>query len=197
MRTVKNRMVLTSGWALSFRVALLCIVVATTPASASDAGAGAELAPEVLVQKHFSDDPPAPTLLSVKGDSAKLATQILGAPYPLATVQYWRRGNQTLWVLAARGKTHVFTTGFLVEDKKIVATEIIAYHGARGRGVLSKRFTRQFLGLSLKRGDRLSKRVHGITGATISSKAMINTARLALAWDATVGREKDESGGHE
>ena len=195
MRTVKNRMVLTSGWALSFSVALLCIALSVTQSVASDADA--DLATDVFVQKQLGEATPAPSVLKVQGDDANMATQLLGSPYPSATAHYWRRGGRSLWILEARGKTHVFTTGFVVEDKKIVATEIIAYHGARGRGVLSKRFTRQFLGLNLKKGNRLSKRVHGITGATISSKAMINTARLALAWDATVGREKDESGGHE
>lgn len=176
---------------MNFSVTLLCIVAIATQATAFEADA--ELAMEALIQKHFGDDPPPAAVLSVQGDHAELAKQILGTPYPHATARYRRRGSRSLWVLPARGKTHVFITCFVVDNKKIIASEILAYHGKRGRGILSKRFTRQFLGLSLKRGDRLSERVHGITGATISSKSTINTARLALAWDATVGREKSNS----
>lgn len=45
-------------------------------------------------------------------------------------------------------------------------------------------FTRQFQGVSLTSNDKLSKKIDGITGATLSVWALQKVARLALMFDA-------------
>ena len=45
-------------------------------------------------------------------------------------------------------------------------------------------FTRQFQGVSLTSNDKLSKKIDGITGATLSVWALQKVARLALIFDA-------------
>lgn len=79
--------------------------------------------------------------------------------------------------LETRGRSNTITAGFVVHAGRLTRTEVLVY---RERKIRLRSFTRQFDGASLTEGRRLDRRIDGITGATISVKAMQNLARVAL-----------------
>jgi hypothetical protein len=113
---------------------------------------------------------------------------LLGHAYPGLRVRYWQQGARTAWVLDEIGKEQPITTGIVVEQGRILDIAVLAYRESRGGEVRQSFFTRQFTGASLTTRDALTQRVDGISGATLSVRAMQNMARLALLLDAQRGQ---------
>ena len=113
----------------------------------------------------------------------KRAETILDHPYQGLRVRYWQSGQRTAWVLDEIGKEQPITTGIIVENGKILSVDVLAYRESRGAEVQQSFFTRQFQGLTLTNTDKLSKKIDGITGATLSVWALQKVARLALMFD--------------
>ncbi len=158
-------------------VVTICLLIATTTF--------AENAPpaEAFVAAQFTN-PPTPATLALTGQATKAVEDILGQPYTRKGIRYWRAEDKTVWILEARGRTHLITAGFAVQDGSISLCEVLVYRESRGREVRGNRFLRQFQGASLTEDRGLNRRIDGITGATISVNAMKNMARLALYLDA-------------
>ena len=121
-----------------------------------------------------------PMQISVTGDLKRTAAGILGHRYPASSIRYWRADGKTAWVLEAKGRSRLITAGFIVQGDKIINSKVLAYRESRGGEIQRSSFTKQFVGVKLGRNRKLSKRIHSITGATISVTAMKNMARLAL-----------------
>jgi hypothetical protein len=121
---------------------------------------------------------------AVTGEVARVCADVLKHPYPRKTVQYWGESAKRIWVLSARGKHGLITAGFVVEGGRISVSRVLADREQRGRPIRSDRFLRQFKGTGLRDGNKLDRRIDGITGATISSTAMTKMALLALRLDA-------------
>ena len=137
---------------------------------------------DVFVAEQF-EQPVTGQELSVTGDVARVCRTVLGSAYPQGSIRYWRQSGRTVWVLSSRGKHGLITAGFVVDGGVISTGAVLADREQRGRPIRSRRFLRQFEGIGLREDGRLDKRVHGITGATISSNAMRNMALLALRLD--------------
>jgi hypothetical protein len=155
----------------------ICLLIATTTLAQGSSP------PESFVAAQFTN-PPVPATMALTGEKAKAVEDILGHPYARKEVGYWRAEEKTVWILEARGKTHLITTGFVVQDGCISTCQVLVYRESRGREVRAERFVRQFKGASLTKDRGLNRRIDGITGATISVNAMKNMARLALYLDA-------------
>jgi hypothetical protein len=52
-----------------------------------------------FLREIFSDAPPSPQVLWLKGDIRETATAILGHPYPGLRVRYWDKDARTAWIL--------------------------------------------------------------------------------------------------
>ena len=128
--------------------------------------------------------PPPPSSIEIRGPVAETATRILGHACPLPRVRYWRADGRTAWVLETRGKMGPIVAGFVVRAGRIEKSRVLASREQRGREIQSRRFLAQFEGVALRADLALDRRVDGLTGATISSNAMRNLARLALHLDA-------------
>lgn len=112
------------------------------------------------------------------------AEAILGHPFAALRVRYWRQDGQTVWILDEIGKEQPITAGILVRAGRIADVKVLAYRESRGGEVQQSFFLRQFKDATLASPqDRLNRRVDGITGATLSVRAMQNMARLALLFD--------------
>jgi len=125
-----------------------------------------------------------PKILWLNQTLKKRAETILDHPYQGLRVRYWQSGQRTAWVLDEIGKEQPITTGIIVENGKILSVDVLAYRESRGAEVQQSFFTRQFQGVSLTSNDKLSKKIDGITGATLSVWALQKVARLALMFDA-------------
>ncbi len=145
---------------------------------------GATLA-SVPVDSYIARHLPAPEMrvLWLTPLLKQRAEAILGHPYSGLRVRYWRQGGRCVWVLDDIGKEQPITAGFLVEQGRIMDIQVLAYRESRGGEVQQAFFTRQFSGAALTSADSLNRRVDGITGATLSVRAMERMARLALLFD--------------
>ncbi len=113
---------------------------------------------------------------------------ILGHPYGQARVRYWRRDDRYVWVLDEIGKEFPITAGFVVDAGALAQARVLVYRESRGQEISNAGFLAQFEGARLKGQDAsaLTRRIDGITGATMSVDAMDRMARLALWFTAQV-----------
>lgn len=128
-------------------------------------------------------------------NSAKLATlwmtkevaaqsdKILGHAPKQSRLRYWKNGLQTAWILDEIGKEEPITAGFIIENGKIVQASILAYRESRGWEVRHANFLKQYQNVGLLPDNFLNKNIDGISGATLSVRAMGRMARLALYYD--------------
>ena len=121
--------------------------------------------------------------------------RIMDGNDPETRVAYWQAAASTAWILQGRGRTGVFTAGFVVYEGRIVDCRVLEYHESHGRAIKSKRFLRQFRNAGLRDDRQLDRRIDGVTGATISVKSITNLARLALFLDQIRLRMSDASAG--
>ncbi len=101
-------------------------------------------------------------------------------------LRYWRAGERTAWILEEIGKEQPITLGVAVEDSRIARVDVLAFRESRGWEIRYPFFTEQFSGLALADDGYLSAPIDGITGATLSVRAVERVARLALWLDARV-----------
>ena len=87
------------------------------------------------------------------------------------------------------GKTQPITTGYVVEDSKITQVRILIYRETHGYEVRHPSYTSQFEGATLIEMAKLDRQINGIAGATLSHRALIRMAQLALFMDSQVGRK--------
>lgn len=97
--------------------------------------------------------------------------------------RYWTDGTRTVWILEDIGKEELITAGFAVENGTAVASRVLVYRETRGHEIASPAFLAQFEGTRLLPDGRLSKNIDGISGATLSVRAMERMERLALYFD--------------
>ncbi len=109
--------------------------------------------------------------------------QILGHPYPKVRLTYWSTQNRTIWVLEEIGKDRPITTGIVIENGKIKAVEILKFREPRGGEVQLPGFRTQYKGAVLSNNLQLDRVIDGISGATLSVRAVTKLARMALFLD--------------
>lgn len=127
----------------------------------------------------------APTVatLWLTKDVATQTENILGHSPKQVRLKFWKAGLQTAWILDEIGKEEPITAGFVVENGKILQVSILAYRESRGGEVRHVNFLKQYQGAGLQQDTQLNKTIDGISGATLSVRAVGRMARLALYFD--------------
>ncbi|NCN44667.1 MAG: FMN-binding domain-containing protein [Piscirickettsiaceae bacterium CG_4_9_14_3_um_filter_43_564] len=127
------------------------------------------------------------------GDKKQVSSQILSHSYYKIRVPYWQAENanrsrtaKTAWVLEEIGKEKLITIGVVIEEQKIQAVRILKFRESRGWEVKLPSFTQQFKGSQLNDKNQLTQTVDGISGATLSVRAVTHIARLALYLQSTL-----------
>lgn len=132
---------------------------------------------QLLAQAFGGQIPPASMLwLDLK---AREQAKVIAQEDPGFRRRYWREDDTTVWVLDVIGRDHPITVGVIVTNDGIKAMNVLVYRESRGWEVRHEFFTKQFNGIELK-DKKLDKRIDGITGATLSVRALQRAARLAL-----------------
>lgn len=124
------------------------------------------------------------------------ATVMLGHAPGFLRLRYWPVDRGTLWIIDEIGKEMPITIGVVVRDAAIARVQILEYRESRGGEVRYPFFTNQFQGAHLE-GEQLDRHIDGISGATLSVRAVRNVARLALHLDARVREKQQATGGLE
>jgi hypothetical protein len=140
---------------------------------------------DFLVQV-FSGTPPKPKLLWLKKDIRKEATHILKHRPGFMRTRYWQTDQQSVWVINEIGKTKPISIAVVIKDNKIVLLKVLAFRESRGWEVKHDFFTDQFKQNGLNADLTLTEPIDGISGATLSVRALTKVAQLALYFDRLV-----------
>ena len=166
-----------------FKKHLQCIGLVLILASPFSLQAETYFTPQQFVDGAFGvNSAKLETLWMTKG-VAQQADKILGHAPKQLRQRYWKHGLQTAWILDEIGKEEPITAGFIVESGKIVQASILAYRESRGGEVRHANFLKQYQNVGLLPDNFLNKNIDGISGATLSVRAMGRMARLALYYD--------------
>jgi len=136
--------------------------------------------PEDFLKETFQNSVPEPRLLWLTGERQKVAEQILGHKSTSLRIRYWKMGEKSAWILDEVGKDEPITTGVVIHQDKIEQLKVLIFRESRGWEIKYPFFTDQFKETQLKADFNLNKTIDGISGATLSVKALQKVARLAL-----------------
>ncbi len=163
-------------------VPLALSLIVASPACAVDVF----MEPDRFLSEVFEGAAPPTSFLWLKGDVKAEAAKILGRKPGGLRMRYWRDAERTVWILEEIGKTQPITTGISVKSGEIERLQVLIYRESHGWEVRYPFFTDQFRGMKLDEDYSLSERVDGISGATLSVRALTKLARLALRLDEIV-----------
>jgi hypothetical protein len=148
---------------------------------------------DTFLAESFDGKVPEPEMLWISGETRDAVKKILGHNPGALRVRYWARGQRTAWILEEIGKTQPITTGIVVDDGAIARIAVLIYRESHGWEVRYPFFTNQFKGATLADGYQLDRNIDGISGATLSVRALTRLARVALLLDSKV-RQSSRAG---
>jgi len=148
--------------------------------AASLSAKGVYQTPEAFIQAGFQSEPPTQNVIWLNQPLKKTMADILGHTYSGLRVRYWGKGNRTAWVLNEIGKEKPITIGVIVRAGQLEQVAILTFRESRGGEIRHPSFTDQFINAKLKNDHALDKPIDGISGATLSVRAVKKIAKLAL-----------------
>jgi len=157
---------------LLFFISLLCLQAAYAK--------GVYQTPESFIDESFNGQTAQRETVWLNKEYKQVIGNILQHSPRFLRVKYWRLGTKTVWVLNEVGKEKLITVGILIDHDKIERLKVLTFRESRGWEVKHDFFTRQFSGLALNEQHQLSQTVDGISGATLSVRALKKMARIAL-----------------
>ena len=131
----------------------------------------------------FSGQPPKAKSFWISKDLKASVAEILQHRPGFLRTRYWQEEQQSVWILEEIGKTKQITVGVIIYNHQITRLKVLAFRESRGWEVKHAFFTDQFKQASLDQDLSLSQAIDGISGATLSVRALNKIARLALLFD--------------
>lgn len=157
------------------------LLFAIVPAAVAETSeAGRYISSSDYVSSAFPDGAPEVSTLWVTGELRNIVEDILGHRFAELRLRYWFDGLTSVWILNEIGKELPITIGVTVTDDAIRNVQVLEFRESRGWEVRYPFFTDQFNNAKLDdRGD-LDRKIDGITGATLSVRAVTRIANIAL-----------------
>jgi FMN-binding protein len=137
---------------------------------------------EAFLAETFNNELPKSQVVWVKGDLRKSIDDILGHRYAGLRIRYWHKDGRKVWILEEIGKEQPITFGIITARDKVEKVKVLAFRESRGGEIRYPAFTQQFDDAQLK-GNDLDRHIDGISGATMSVRAMTAIVTLALYLD--------------
>jgi hypothetical protein len=138
---------------------------------------------EAFLTEAFNAKVPRASLIWLDGNTHKTAGEILQHRPQQLRLRYWAKTSRSAWVLNEIGKEQPITVGIIIDNGKITTLKVLRFLEARGDEVRHTFFTKQFRQASLNTDRQLDRPIDGISGATLSVRAVNKLARLALYLD--------------
>jgi len=138
------------------------------------------IAPEEFLSRVFAGVLPKSDTVWVTGDKLAAAKEILGHNPSFLRMRYWGDDERSAWIVDEIGKTEPITIGVVISNNQIEEIKVLAFRESRGWEIKYDFFTRQFKGAGIHPRQQLDRRIDGISGATLSVKAMTRVSRLVL-----------------
>ena len=139
-----------------------------------------------FISDAFNQQVPEPQIIWIKNDLRKQVEKILQHKFKGKRTRYWKQKKRSVWILEEVGKKKPITVGIIIDDNKISQLKVLAFRETRGWEVRYPFFTKQFNELSLKEDHTLSQSIDGISGATLSVRALDKLARISLLLNSIV-----------
>ncbi len=143
---------------------------------------GTYMQPDDFISQAF-EQIPDPQVIWIKGELREQIENILQHKYSAKRVRYWKKNSRSVWILEEIGKKKPITVGIIIDEQKITQLKVLVFRETRGWEVRYPFFTEQFKQLFLTEENQLSKPIDGISGATLSVRALDKLARIALLLD--------------
>ncbi|MCW8929838.1 MAG: FMN-binding protein [Gammaproteobacteria bacterium] len=128
----------------------------------------------------FENKVPKTQTLWLLGEIKKGAKKILGEKPGQLRIRYWKKNQQTSWILEEIGKEKLITVGLVINNNQLNQIKVLAFRESRGWEVKEPFFLEQFFQVKLTSELQLNRTIDGISGATLSVRALKKLARLAL-----------------
>jgi len=154
----------------------LLLLLVTSPLLAR----GTYQEPSVFLNETFKNDVPKVKTIWLTGDVQKTASKILLHKPDRLRIRYWQKQQRSAWILNEIGKEKNITVGIVIYQNKIEKVTVLIFRESRGDEIRHNFFTQQFKQASLKTNTQLDRSIDGITGATLSVRALTKLSRLAL-----------------
>lgn len=126
------------------------------------------------------NQPPASDVLWLGNDLQADIRNVLEHDYRATRLRYWHEGQRTAWILEEIGKEMPITVGISVNNGAVERVSVLVYRESRGWEVKNPAFTAQFNGAKLTPRLTLDRTIDGISGATLSVRALTRLARVAI-----------------
>lgn len=166
------------------RIVLYIALLALLPAHLAARGTYQE--PQAFLEETFTDGVPNAAVVWLTGERKQRVRALLGHPYPSLRVRYWAKQGRSAWILEEIGKDQPITVGLVVNRGLIERIRVLVFRESRGSEIRYPFFTDQFKGIGLTKAHALDRAIDGISGATLSVRAMKKLAALALYLDGQV-----------
>jgi hypothetical protein len=135
--------------------------------------------PADFIKNSFEGNPSIKSIW-IKEDQQTVAKSIFGHTYQGLRVRYWQLGSKTTWILDEIGKEQPITVGIVIDQNRIEKVAILAFREYRGGEVRHAFFTKQFVDATIDQEHELDTNIDGISGATLSVRAVSRVSRYAL-----------------
>jgi FMN-binding domain len=145
-----------------------------------------------FLKENFSEGIPKPEVIWLKSKVKKQIEDILNHKYKSLRVRYWKKSDRSVWVLEEIGKTKPITVGIVIDNDKISKIKVLIFRESRGWEVKHPFFTKQFIDAKLTHRNRLTKQIDGISGATLSVRALTKLARIALLLNKQINHDSKQ-----
>jgi len=136
--------------------------------------------PQDFLEESFNGHEFTQKTIWLNKEKKQAISRILQHQPQFIRVKYWSLGTKTAWVLNEIGKEKAITVGIIIDQSSIQKLKVLTFRESRGWEVKHDFFTHQFSGLKLNDQQQLSETVNGISGATLSVRALKKMARVAL-----------------
>jgi hypothetical protein len=166
----------------------LCLGITASPPAAGGE-AGRYMTTAEFLDGAFPAGPPTSSTLWVDGEIRKSIESVLGHRFSPLRIRYWQREATSAWVLDEIGKELPITIGVTVTNGSIAQVRILEFRETRGWEVRYPFFTDQFREAGLSADGRLDRDIDGISGATLSVRAVKRIARIALLLHETTAQK--------
>lgn len=144
---------------------------------------GQYLEPDAFIQLAFPDNQPKAKALWLTKIDRENIKQILAHDFRKLRLRYWKQEQKTAWILNEIGKEKPITIGVIINQGKLENIKVLAFRESRGDEIRHDFFTKQFLQASINKELELDRHIDGISGATLSVRAITKISRIALYLD--------------